>query len=105
MAALAAAHAAAVVLVPLPAQAADRLIGVIGAPCADAGTAGTAEEATAARSTTARRRRTDTGIPQMDHTTGTFPVTRGYGDPAPLVQRAPGCDCMTGSGNTIREDS
>ncbi|BCY12268.1 hypothetical protein L3i22_073560 [Actinoplanes sp. L3-i22] len=89
---------------PLPAQAADRLIGVIGAPWASAGTAGTAKGATARSRAAARRRRTDTGFPQAGHTTGTFPVTRGYGDPAPLVQRAPGCDCMTESGNTIRED-
>ncbi len=102
---LAALHAAAEVLMPLPAQAADRLIGVMGAPCADAGADGRAKPAAAVRRAAAQRRRTDTGISQACHTTGTFPVTRGYGDPAPLVQRASGCDCMTGSGNTIREDS
>ncbi|GIF14091.1 hypothetical protein Ate01nite_41230 [Actinoplanes teichomyceticus] len=104
MAAFAASHAAVPVLVPFPAHAADRLIGVVGAPCANTGAAGTASVAAAVSEAAALRRRTGTGSPRRVTAAGAFPVTREYGDPAPLVQPPAGCDCMTGSGNTTRED-
>ncbi|GAA4610283.1 hypothetical protein GCM10023107_96040 [Actinoplanes octamycinicus] len=74
VAALAALHAAAPVEVPFPAQAADRLIGVVGAPCADTGPAGTTAATTATAAVATRKERTADS--QADHTTGTFPVTR-----------------------------